>query len=226
MPYRSKPGIRPKKKNRPNLPYSAFPLEVTLETLSKSRLEHGITRDSKILEIGSGSGRLANYLTRKFKIDPTNYWLTDASYGKKETWAIKGRLHRLRRKGLRKQYLDYLHPSLPRNAKFDKIIANEVLGSVVRNQLPEEKVILRLPSHYLAMQAQSLKILVENFFPHLKVGGELFASSIWIMALEESPYGRRLKAKLENWRKRGIIEYDIPYPSTGVISRFYLKRLQ
>lgn len=79
--------------------YQAFNQE---EHIRKLKLDNkffsSLKPDTKVLEIGSGTGRLTNYLLKHSRLQPENYHLLDNSYGENMPW-IKSRVKRLMNQG-------------------------------------------------------------------------------------------------------------------------------
>jgi len=134
-----------------------------------------ITEKTKILEIGAGSGRFADYLLRKTKLESKNLDLLDSQFKKGDLPYLKSLIWNLQKKGkinlIQGNMYDY-----KLNKKYDYIF---VTSAIFTLRSPEiiNKIIKNIGKAHTVEQSQlkleSLNVLVNNLHPALNLGGEI-----------------------------------------------------
>lgn len=167
----------------------------------------GITSRTKLLILGEGSGRLADYFFRKTRVLPENMVLVDKAYTKRHT-------------GLKKKVFLYWKQGrlqLKKNNFF-----NGVEGKFHHILIPEAVFPISRHSVDPTITFRDYQKLLENNLPNLEPGGTLRAT--WIPEPDMSPPNlrvRRFKAFLDGLTKQGyaISEKNNTYIITSPATR-------
>jgi len=134
-----------------------------------------ITEKTKVLEIGAGSGRFADYLLRKTKLESKNLDLLDIQFKKDDLPYLKSLIWNLQKKGKLNliQGNMYEHKL---NKKYDFIFVTSAIFTI---RSPEiiNKITTNIGKAKTVEQSQlkleSLNVLVNNLHPALNLGGEI-----------------------------------------------------
>lgn len=167
-----------------------------LHFIDMARQTTGCGANLKVLEIGGGSGRLADFLIRTEQINPANYVLSDKSYNDKRAWALKKKVFLARQQGKMKVMpLDaWKRPPQSIGRGFHLIIMANVSGSV-----------------------RTLESLIRNYFRKLAPGGIIVINraSDSLMGLmspsslfkSEQAHAIKLKQQLERLKAARQVEF-------------------
>ncbi len=154
-----------------------------------------VTPHTKILELGAGSGRLADYLLRKTKVDSSHYILADPAYVGRPP-GLKRRVYRLWKKGVvQLAPLSY---------------TGKIVGKYHHILLPESVLASREDLY------EKLITLMRSLLPHVRAGGSLRMSYVpKPRKLEEQPPAfSRYSAYAKQLTDAG---YRIRYTGGGVV---------
>ena len=217
----------PKEKNK----WEAFKVKEVKEEFEwdKTGFFEGITPKTRILEIGAGTGRLAQKIL-KTKARPENITLVDLAYTKNKIPSMKSNVYYLARKGRLKIFHGNLFkPEFDKGKKFDKIIISHAF-------FPGREPGINRVRHghsdipYLDNKVEGLRRVVELYYPFLSKGGEMYFSPLFTLMGAESAKELvfKMRSMTKPLEKSGKIECRIiPSRENRLLSAgFYMKRLK
>lgn len=134
-----------------------------------------LSQNHHVLEIGAGTGRLADFLLRRSKLKPENYELLDLNYGPNMPF-VKKKVFLHHKSGRMKLIqADMFRHKYPRNY-YDHIIVSDALvpfnitaPTGIRPKFSESSK----GSHLVNVEVGFLKILVGKLSPSLRTNGSI-----------------------------------------------------
>jgi SAM-dependent methyltransferase len=144
-----------------------------------------INENTRVLEIGSGSGRFADFLLRKTKLKPENLELMDLQFKKEDLPYLKSLVYRLQNKGKIKLTQGDLFTHDYKGKFYDIVLIPNSFFSFVtlQNKLEREKfkeIIIRKYKRIInkftiteIKKIESLNIFLKRIDPAIKINGEI-----------------------------------------------------
>jgi len=168
--------------------YSYFPPKEQAHQLGIYRIGQSFNEKTKILEIGAGSGRLAQHLLKNTKLKPENYELFDAEYGDHLPW-LKRKIYSLSRQNkLKLTQGDMWNHKFPKNVYSHIFIPNAFFPDVQKDRELYSELIIKAREGKLEKSLAAdligykdclfLQELLNNLLPSLKSNGTIRVSHI------------------------------------------------